>query len=249
MLLKARIKNVMEWKAIINAISDLVEEAMFICNIDGITFRGMDSSHIAILDVTFPLSSFDHLESKTSFFGLRVDDFKKILNTIPNDDILEIQINDPNMMKVSIYGSLNMEYNIKLLERKEVNTSIPKIDYTSKMSLDTGTLIRILSNIQQISEYVIIHCQNDRVEFSGKGDAGDAKINLEKGNPDLEKLESSSDTRSVYSLQYMAQIIRDIGRASKRVNMECSTHNPIHMMFEMPSMTRVEYYLAPRIEN
>ena len=68
-----------EWKAILSAISDLVEDAMFIVNDDGITFRGMDPSHVALLDVTFPKSSFDHLESETSFFGIRVDDFKNRL--------------------------------------------------------------------------------------------------------------------------------------------------------------------------
>ena len=43
MLLKAIIKNISEWKSIINAISNISEEAMFICNSDGITFRGLGS--------------------------------------------------------------------------------------------------------------------------------------------------------------------------------------------------------------
>lgn len=59
-----------EWKAVLNAIGDLVEDAMFICNSDGITFRGMDASHVALLDVTFPKSSFEELDTQTSFFGL-----------------------------------------------------------------------------------------------------------------------------------------------------------------------------------
>jgi len=47
LLLKARLTNVGEWKAILNAIGSMVEEAMFIVNDDGITFRGMDPSHVA----------------------------------------------------------------------------------------------------------------------------------------------------------------------------------------------------------
>ncbi len=53
------IKNVGEWKAIVNAIGAIVEDAMFICNSDGITFRGMDASHVSLLDITFPKSSFE----------------------------------------------------------------------------------------------------------------------------------------------------------------------------------------------
>jgi len=71
MLLNAKIKNVEEWKAILNAIGGLVDEAMFICNDDGITFRGLDPAHVALLDITFPKSSFESLESKTSFFWIK----------------------------------------------------------------------------------------------------------------------------------------------------------------------------------
>lgn len=238
-----------EWKAVLNAIGDLVEDAMFICNSDGITFRGMDASHVALLDVTFPKSSFEELDTQTSFFGLRVDDFKKVMNAAGNDDIIELQISDADMMKVSISGSLKMEFNIRLIEKSQVNTPIPKVEYKSKISMDPNTMNRILSNLQSISEYVTINSQIDRVQFSGKSEIGDAKIDLEKGNPELETLEIFEDSSSVYSLEYMVNIIRSIGKASRKLNIEYASKNPAHMTFEMPSMVKVEYYLAPRIES
>jgi len=248
-LLKAKIKNVMEWKAVLTAIGELVEDAMFICNSNGITFRGMDSSHVALLDVGFPASSFEEFETQTSFFGLHVEDFKKVLSAANNTDTVVLEILNSDTMKVSISGSLAMEYNIRLIEKSEVNTPIPKIDYKSKISLGPNTLTRIMSNLEQISEYVTINCITDKVQFLGKSEMGDAKIDLERGNPELESLDMSEDTSAVYSLEYMTQIIRSIGRASMKIKMEYANGNPIHMMFEMPSMTRVEYYLAPRVEN
>ena len=249
MLLKAKITNVSEWKAVLNAIGEIVEDAMFICNSDGITFRGMDPSHVSLLDVTFPTSSFNTLESQTSFFGLRVDDFKNVMNAATNNDIVELQITDSNMMKVSINGTLKMEFNIKLIEKSQVNTPIPKVDYKSKISMDPNTLGRILSNLQPLSEYVTISCQTDKIQFFSTSDIGDAKIDLERGNPELETINISEDTSAAYSLEYMAQIIRSIGKTSNRVNMEYASKNPMHMLFEMPSMAKVEYYLAPRVES
>jgi proliferating cell nuclear antigen len=246
-MLKAVMKNTSEWKAVVNAIGDVVEDAMFICNSDGITFRGMDASHIALLDVTFPKESFETFEARTSFFGLRVDDFKKVLNTAGNNDTIEFQINDNEKLKVLISGSLNMIYNIRLIEKTEVNTPLPKINYKSKVSMEPNTLSRILSNIQQISEYVTIASERDRIKFLGTSEVGDAVINLEKGSPELEKLDVLEDTSAIYSLEYMAQIIRDVGKASKKVNMEYASNNPIHILFEMPSLAKVEYYLAPRV--
>jgi len=247
-LLKARIKNVGEWKAILNAIGNIVDEAMFIVNNDGITFRGMDPSHIALMDVTFPKSSFDEFESRTSFFGIRVDDFKTVLDTAANDDVIELQISDESAIKVSISGSLSMEFNIRLIQKKEVNTPIPKIDYKAKLSLESGTLNRILANIERISDYVTIECDSKHVHFFGKSDVGDAKIYLDKGNSELKELTSLEFSSGVYSLEYMGKVIREIGKASKIVEMEYANKFPIHIGFEMPSLARVEYYLAPKVE-
>jgi len=247
-MLKVKFTNVSEWKAVLNAIGDIVEDAMFICNDDGITFRGIDPAHVALIDVSFPKSAFVEFNSQTSFFGLKVDDFKNVINTAGNNDLVELQIADQGSMKILINGSLKMEYTLKLLERTEVNTPLPKIDVKSKITLSPTVFGKIISNIEKISDYLTINCQSDKIEFFGKGDIGEAKIDLEKTNPELELLNVSEDSSSVYSIDYMAKIIRSVGRECKNVNMEYGTQTPIHMKFQLPSLASLEYYLAPRIE-
>jgi len=248
-LLKVRIKNVKEWKSVLNAIGYIVEDALFIVKGKGITFRSMDSSHVALLDVTFPKESFEEFEGRTAFFGTRVHDFLTIMNTAADTDEIEFNIENNKMMKIKINGSLSMEYNLKLIRKKEYTPSIPKTKFKSKLSFDPSTLSKILSNIKKTSEYVTINCYPESVEFMGGGKKGDAKINLKKGDFSLKELSSDGTSSSAYSIDYIAKIIRVIGKASKIVNMEFNTKNAIHLLFEMPSLARVEYFLAPRIEN
>jgi len=249
LLLKATLTNVGEWKAILNAIAGMVEEAMFIVNDDGITFRGMDPSHVSLLDVTFPKTSFDELISQTSFFGLVVDDLKTILNMAGNDDTVEFMIENEGFMKISIKGSLEMEYNLKLLQKQEVNTPIPKTKHNVQLLMESNTLSRIISNIQHISEYIEIRCTQEGVEFEGNGFIGSAKINLNKGSPELKEIILEENSSSVYSLENMARVVRDIGKASKIVKMEYASQKLMQLHFQLPSLARVEYYLAPRVEN
>ena len=249
MLLKATIKNISEWKSIINAIGEIVEDAMFICNNDGITFRGMDPTHISLLDITFPKSSFEELESTATFFGVRTNEFKNILSSANDNDILELQIEDEGNLKVLINGTLSMTFTLKLLEKTETNTAVPKVKSNSKISLSPSTLTRIITNLEKVSDYITIKSFPDRVEFSGKGDVGDVKIDMLESNPELQGLKITEETTSIYSLEFMAKIIRSIGRASKSVNMQYGTQSPMHIEFEMPSMARVGYYLAPRVES
>jgi proliferating cell nuclear antigen len=246
LFLKAKIKNVSEWKAVLNAIDEIVEEAMFICNTDEITFRGMDQTHVSLLNITFPKSSFEEFESTTTFFGVRTSEIKNIFSSASDNDIVELQIDNEENLRVLINGTLNMVFTLKLLEKTETNTPVPKVKSNSKITLTPATLTRIITNLEKVSEYVTIKSLSNRVEFSGSGDIGDARIDLLKSNPDLKKLEITDDTVSVYSLEYVGKIIRSIGRASKNLNMQYSTESPLYLEFDMPSMIKVGYYLAPR---
>ena len=92
MSLSCTIKNVEEWQSVLDAISALAEDAMFIVNTDGISFRGTDPSHVALLDITFPKSSFEKFEGKTSLFGIRVDDFKAVMDSAGKNDVIDLQL-------------------------------------------------------------------------------------------------------------------------------------------------------------
>jgi len=248
-LLKAQISNIEEWQAILTSISEFVEDAIFICSNEGITFRGIDSSQMALLDIIIPKSSFDKLICKTSFFSLKIMDFKTIMNFALPNDVIEFYIPKKTEMKIFVKGSIITEYTIKLIQRKKVDIPLPDGEYKSKLILKPDTITRILNHIQQISKEITIHCNSKRVIFSGQGNLGDAKINLSKSNPDLKDIKSTEISSAVYNLEYMAKIIRNIGKASKIVNIEYSNKNPVHIMFDMYSKTKVNYYLAPKIEK
>ena len=248
-MLNAKLSNVAEWKAIVSGIGDIVEEAMFIISQDGITFRGMDPAHVSLLDVTFPKESFESYESQATFFSINIADFKAILNSCANEDTLEFFITGAHKMKIVASGTMHMEFNLKLLDRSQSNMPIPKINPTVQAVIAPAVFTRVLANMSVISDYIGIKSESDRIQFQGISDSGDATITLDKGSAELEKLDVKKAADTTYSLEYMSKIIRDIGRASKSISLEYSEQHPMHMTFAMPSQIKVNYYLAPRVEN
>ena len=64
-----------EWKAVISAVSTLVEEATFEATVEGISFRGMDPSHVALIDINWPNTAFEKYECDSDIkFGVRIED-------------------------------------------------------------------------------------------------------------------------------------------------------------------------------
>ncbi|MGH9909489.1 MAG: proliferating cell nuclear antigen (pcna), partial [Nitrososphaerales archaeon] len=91
MTLIAKTKGPDEWRAITSAISTLVEEATFEATSESISFRGMDPSHVALIDILWPNSTFERFECDSAIkFGVRVDEFSKLIGRAEKNDSVEL---------------------------------------------------------------------------------------------------------------------------------------------------------------
>ena len=104
-MFEAVITNVSEWRSILAAIGNIVEDAMFICNADEVTFRGMDAAHVALLDVSFPKRSFESLKADASMFGIKIEDFKNVLAAASADDKVTLSIEGKDKLSITFSGS------------------------------------------------------------------------------------------------------------------------------------------------
>ena len=107
----ARSKSPDEWKAVTSAISTLVDEATFEASAEGISFRGMDPSHIALIDIHWPNHAFEKYECDSLVkFGIRVDEFSKLIRRADKKDAVEISIGDDSMLHLKMSNGYKREY-------------------------------------------------------------------------------------------------------------------------------------------
>ena len=237
-----------EWKAIISAISTLVEEATFEATVEGVSFRGMDPSHVALIDISWPNSAFEKYSCDGDIkFGVRIDEFSKLIKRAEKSDGVEINISDDSMLHVSI--GKNKKYKMRLIESSASDTPLPKISYDSKITLSSSRLDKILGDIDVVSDYLSIKTTQKNVEFSGKGDAGEATINLEKDMEDVEGISVSQESSGTYSLEYLDPIVKAVGGTADSIICEFSTEKPLRIEFKVTNIGRIHFYLAPRVES
>ena len=237
-----------EWKAIISAISTLVEEATFEATVEGVSFRGMDPSHVALIDISWPNSAFEKYSCDGDIkFGVRIDEFSKLIKRAEKSDGIEINISDDNMLRVSI--GKNKKYKMRLIESSASDTPLPKISYDSKITLLSSRLDKILGDIDVVSDYLSIKTTPKNVEYSGKGDAGEAAINLEKNDEELQDISVSQESSGTYSLEYLDPIVKAVGGTADSIICEFSTEKPLRIEFKVANIGRIHFYLAPRVES
>jgi len=235
-------------KAIISAISTLVEEATFVANAEGITFRGMDPSHVALIDISWPNSAFEKYECDNDIkFGVRVDEFSKLIKRAEKQDSIEIGISEDNMLLVTI--GKNKKYKMRLIESSASDTPLPKIPYDAKIALTASAFDKILGDVQVVSDYLTINATTSKAEFSGKGDSGEVLIDLEKGMEQLMDISVKQESTGTYSLEYLNPVVKAVGTTAGSVTCEYSSAKPLRIEFKVANIGRIHFYLAPRVES
>lgn len=83
------------WKSISSTIMTIVEKAHFEDSPEGVTFRSMDPSHIALIDINGPSSAFEKFHCPSVIkFGIRIDDFSKVIKRAGTNDSIEVNVQD-----------------------------------------------------------------------------------------------------------------------------------------------------------
>ena len=115
-----------EWKAIAAAVKTLVEEATFEADTEGLTFRAMDPSHVALVDLTLPNSSWQTYQcGKPWKFSVRVEDLVKLIARGDSKDSLEIKDTEEDAVSFTFQNGYKREFTIHLIESTAASAPLP----------------------------------------------------------------------------------------------------------------------------
>lgn len=248
MVFKANTVGSEDLKAIISAISTLVEEATFVASAEGITFRGMDPSHVALIDISWPNSAFEKYECDGDIkFGVKIDELSGIIRRVGKKDKIEIALSDDNKLLITINET--KKYKIRMIESSSSDTPLPKVSYDAKLIMSLSTFDKILGDIDVVSEYLTITTKGSKSEFSGKGDSGEVTLEINGKDDGVNEISATEECTSTYSLEYLNPITKAIGSAAGDITCEYSGAKPLRLEFKVSNIGRIHFYLAPRVDS
>jgi len=246
----AKTRSSEEWKAVSSAISTLVDEATFEASAEGVSFRGMDPSHVALIDINWPNTTFDSYECDTSInFGVRIDEFSKLMKRADKKDFVELSVGADSMLYIKISNGYQREYKMRLIDSTVSSTPLPKLNFNSKATLSASAFDKILTDVQVVSEYITIESAEKRLQFVGKGESGEVDIILGSGNEGLEEINVKEESKSTYSLDYLSKISKAISTSGGSISVEYSSKMPLRLEFRIANVGRIHFYLAPRVQD
>jgi proliferating cell nuclear antigen len=238
-----------EWKSVGQAISVLIEEASFVATPEGLNLRAMDSSHIALIDLKWPSSSFEKYVCDSNYtLTVRVEDLLKVLRRADTKDKVEMKLGEDNTLEFVLHNGYQKDFTIHLVEAQYAQTPLPKVAFNITSKLNTSVLRQILDDIRSISDHVSIKAEPDKLIFSGKSEVGKVSVTIDKKNPDVQELTVKEAGDATYSIEYLSNFAKSMTGAEV-LTLQFSSKMPIKMEFPLSGKGGVvQFYLAPRMD-
>ena len=251
MVFLAKTSSPNEWKVVVNTISALVEEASFEATSEGLTFRAMDPSHVALVDLDWPNLAFDKYDcDKQLKLTVRVEDLVKLIRRADGKDSVEISMNEDEMLLLKLANGYKRQFQIHLVESTYDATPVPKLAFNTKVEITESIFEKMLNEISAVSDHIIISANDKKLIFSGKSDSGTGSATLEKGNQELLQLNVKEESKATYSIDYLLNITKAAGKSTDVLTFEYSSKMPLRLTFKLSEKGgRMCFYLAPRIEE
>tara|TARA_B100001123_G_scaffold161539_1_gene186406 strand:+ start:21 stop:1100 length:1080 start_codon:yes stop_codon:yes gene_type:complete len=220
----AKTKSPVEWKLISEVSSAIVEEPSFEANAEGIQFRGMDPSHVAMIDLNWPNASFEKYECDKEYkFTVRGDELSKLMKRTNQSDSMSISIEDEDYMIVrledeaKVKGGRKRKFEIRLIESSQSTQQVPKLSLDSKIVINKKLFEETLKDIGAVSDHVIFETnQIDEIDSDktrsyeinviGKADSGKAEVVLNKSNEGVMEISAKSSNPIESTEHYINEV-------------------------------------------
>lgn len=246
-------------KKVLESLKDLLNEATWDCADTGIQLQAMDNSHVSLVSVSLRADGFDKYRcDRTLSMGMNLSSMAKILRCAANDDIITLKAQDSNADTVSFtFESPNQEkvsdYEMKLMNLDQEHLGIPETDYASVIKLPSAEFQRIIKDLSQFGESVVISCTKEGVKFSSAGDIGVGNIKLaQSANADKEEEAVTIDMQEPVTLTFACRYLNMFTKASclsTQVCLSMSPDVPLVVEYKIGDIGHIRYYLAPKIED
>lgn len=218
---------------IFQAASVLVDEASIEKTADSLNFRGMDPSHIAMLDISYPNTEFETFEGEIKL-GVRTDEITKILKRFDKKASVSLSVADSML----ILSDGQRVFRNRLIKATAGDVPMPKLKLEVKAELDRDYLKNILKDVQVISEFIQLRAEGEGDTYSfeawGRGDSDECAISIDT--------EANGQGEATYSLDYIIKMVDAV--SSEKVTLEYASKMPLKL-----TMGYIAYYLAPRVQD
>ena len=233
-------------KELVDVLSTLVDETKINANKEGISVRAVDPAHVAMVDLSLERAAFESYNADDQELGLDLDKVKEVLRLAKTGDIIDLKYDEDKNKLILHVG--NITRRMALVDTAGMSdTKVPNLNLPAKLTIRVEELRQGIRASENVSDHIALTVSPEGFTMQGEGDTD--SVDLKLGKDLLDELESKEQVRSMFPLDYFANMIKAITTAPS-VTMYLGNDYPVKIEFQIGGgKGKVKYLLAPRIES
>jgi proliferating cell nuclear antigen len=230
-------------------IADLVNEARFKLNKDGIEVVAMDPANVAMVIFKLLSSSFTEYEiDKDVEIGVNLQSFKQILRRASPSDTLTLEVGTDNKLKVQLKAASVRTFSLPIIELDEREQRIPNLTFTTTISMPSASLLDAITDADIVAESVTFGAEPDKFTITAQGDHSHASIEMKASDSLRIRSSTTADVKSKYSIEYLKKMITGT-KLAETVEIQFNQDYPLRLDYKVVDRLSLSFILAPRVEN
>lgn len=245
-LLDAEI-NIGKINEILSTVEAIVDECKINISKSGLNIRAVDVANVCMVDTRLESGGFETYNAEIGTIGVNLNRFLEILGMASSDSVVKLTV-DADAHKLLIETE-NISYDLGLLDPDSIGDEpdIPDINLGASTEIAGGQISQGIKASNMVSDYVEFKFDSKDKMFSIGAEGNSDEVKVEFGNDDVESI-TYTDSKSIYSLEYMKKIVKPM--KSKSVHLQMDDEMPIVFEFDTSEgYGSCKYLLAPRIQN
>jgi len=233
----------------ITIISDLVNEARFKINKDSIELVAMDPANVAMVVFKLLGSCFtEYNVDKPVEICLNLSNLKQVLRRVKPDDIIIIELDPNNRLKMQFKSSTTRTFYLPLIDIEEKEQKVPELKFPVTVKIPSSMLNEAVEDADIIAESVNFVGEKEKLTILAEGDLSKVNIEIPKGENVNIAVETDDIVKSKYSIEYLKKIIQ-ASKLSDEVSIQFNKDYPLKLEYKEINKVLLFFILAPRVEN
>ncbi len=245
------------FKSAFEAVSSIVGEIQISADVDGLSLKALDQSHITFVTMTLRPELFENYSCDENLkLNIDTEEFIKVLKRLKSDDTLIIEASeDDSKLKLILDSEAKRTFKLNLIDLEYEPPSPPDLEFPSVFKLDFAEFKRTLGDVELFSETITLeYSDEDKKLLSyGAGDYGEASVEgYDMNDDDLD----NSHARSKYTIEKIKPMLK-ADKLTDRILIKLGTDMPLSLTLQHKNFLKAEdlvlaelsYLLAPRIES
>jgi len=235
-------------KTPVSIISDLVTEAKFEVDKNGMELRAMDPANVAMVIFKLLSSAFSEydIDKKDKIeFGINLNNLKQVLKRAGANETITFELTD-NKLKVVINGKSTRTFILHLIDLDEEEKKAPDLQFKTIVTLPSTIMDNAIGDVGIVGESVKLESSKNKLMVTSSGDLNKAEVEISQG--DNVNIICDENSKSKYSIEYLKKMIQG-SKLSEQTTLKFSSDYPLKLEYNVVDKVSLAFILAPRVDN